>query len=278
MRFDERYGYTPVRLEVQVEDLSPETRTRLWNVFHIFFLDNWMPNSGNARHQAQRRMAARLWLHYFGGRHNSIPYFPDFERYVEHYFFDEAQWFQVYALVEAAANEFEQYGQSGASDEFRVAINRVFREDLCDVRFVGTDLLRVTEDEQVVAIESALGAAAGLPGARHHIEQAIALLRRETADYANSIKESISAVEAAATYVLGEKGTLGQALGKMEAVTGQPLHPALKGAWEKMYGYTSDADGIRHAAFAKPDADADDALYFLITCSAFVSYLLSKAT
>jgi hypothetical protein len=55
------------------------------------------------------------------------------------------------------------------------------------------------------------------------------------------------------------------------------LHPDLKEAFYKLYGYTSDAKGIRHSLMEKPDLDFEDAKFMLVTCSAFSNYLKEKA-
>ena len=55
------------------------------------------------------------------------------------------------------------------------------------------------------------------------------------------------------------------------------IHGALKAAFVKLYGYTSDADGIRHAILDEPNVDFDEAKYMVVVCSAFVNYLASKA-
>lgn len=55
------------------------------------------------------------------------------------------------------------------------------------------------------------------------------------------------------------------------------MHPALKGSFEKLYGYTSDAEGIRHALLDEPNLDFEDAKFMLVSCSAFVNYLKAKA-
>jgi hypothetical protein len=44
-----------------------------------------------------------------------------------------------------------------------------------------------------------------------------------------------------------------------------------------MYGSTSDAQGIRHALREEPTLDSDDARFMLVSCSAFVNYLKTKA-
>ena len=74
---------------------------------------------------------------------------------------------------------------------------------------------------------------------------------RECPDYRNSIKESISAVESLVATVVGEKGTLGQLIKKLEDEIS--LHPALRTAFGSLYGYTSDEGGIRHAILESKD-------------------------
>ena len=56
------------------------------------------------------------------------------------------------------------------------------------------------------------------------------------------------------------------------------LHPALKRSFDSLYGYTSDAGGIRHAMSGEPAITSDDARFMLVSCSAFVNYLISKAS
>jgi len=55
------------------------------------------------------------------------------------------------------------------------------------------------------------------------------------------------------------------------------LHPALSGAFDKLYGYTSDAQGIRHGLMEEANLALEDAKFMLVACAAFVNYLLVKA-
>ncbi|HEU4506960.1 MAG TPA: hypothetical protein VFR78_01890 [Pyrinomonadaceae bacterium] len=67
------------------------------------------------------------------------------------------------------------------------------------------------------------------------------------------VAESISAVESLCNLITGGKDTLGDALKKVEARVA--IHPALKKGFGNIYGYTSDANGIRHALLDEPDLD-----------------------
>jgi hypothetical protein len=70
--------------------------------------------------------------------------------------------------------------------------------------------------------------------------------------------------------------TLGPAIKALEPKLS--MHKDLKEAFHKLYGFTSDAHGIRHALLDEPDLGVEDALFMLVSCSAFVNYLTAKAS
>lgn len=112
-----------------------------------------------------------------------------------------------------------------------------------------------------------------------HLKKATELFsRRPLPDYENSIKESISAVEAVCSIITGLSGknaTLGKTIKKLKDY-GVHIHPSMENAFSSMYGYTSDEDGIRHGGIDFKWAPAEDAKYMLVSCSAFVNYLIEK--
>ena len=73
----------------------------------------------------------------------------------------------------------------------------------------------------------------------------------------------------------GEAKTLGPAIDRLKNEHG--MHPALAEACKKLYGYTSDKGGIRHAALDdEAHVDQAEAVFLLGTCASFVSYLIQK--
>jgi len=135
-------------------------------------------------------------------------------------------------------------------------------------------LTKITSKEEINEIEEALK----LPyeSVKLHIDNALKLLSdKENPDYRNSIKESISAVESICKNIVDDpSATLGQSLNKIDKHL--DLHPALKLAFKKLYGYTNDKDGIRHSLMDKDTIDFEDAKYMLVSCSAFVNYIIAK--
>ncbi|MBI5562407.1 MAG: hypothetical protein HY894_06105 [Deltaproteobacteria bacterium] len=56
------------------------------------------------------------------------------------------------------------------------------------------------------------------------------------------------------------------------------IHPSLKTGRQKLHGYTSDEDGIRHSIVDEaPQVGMTEARYMLVACSAFVNYIIDKA-
>ena len=113
---------------------------------------------------------------------------------------------------------------------------------------------------------------------RQHLKRSLELLSdRKNPDYRNSIKESISAVEAICQIISGKaKATLPDCLKALKEQ--KPMHPAFEQALIKQYGYTSDEGGIRHALSDDSSSPSyADAKFMLVSSSAFISYVLTKA-
>lgn len=186
------------------------------------------------------------------------------------------EWFDALNVIEETVKYLIRYQDSWTNNIGEVladAFNDRFETYLVGYRFIGKELTPVDTTLQSDTIQAAIASTGSLAGVRHSLERATELLAdRIKPDYPNSIKESISAVEALVKVMTG-KGELSKGLSQLED-SGVVLHPALKAAWIKMYGWTSDADGIRHGGIDAASADQALAKYILVTCSAFVSYLI----
>jgi hypothetical protein len=111
-------------------------------------------------------------------------------------------------------------------------------------------------------------------GARAHLKNAAAEL---TAGHvADSIRESIHSVESVVS-VLEPKGDFAKALSRLDAKI--KIHEAMKIGFTKLYGFTSNEQGIRHPLLEVSAANVDesDALFMIGACATFVSYLINKA-
>lgn len=154
--------------------------------------------------------------------------------------------------------------------------NQLFEKEYVGYRFVNGRIVAISDKMEISAIEEACGNS--VEGCRVQLQKALDFLAdRENKDYKNSIKESISAVESICQVIVNnENATLGQTLKQLEN-KGLAIHPSLKQAFLKMYGYTSDQGGIRHAeGMFESNVTFEEAKFMLVSCSAFINYLIAE--
>jgi hypothetical protein len=272
--FSERYGYKPVREALQIQSIDIPLKNSLWNVIYANALE---AGEGPSDYLEARpifyRVFLRLWLTYFKLPLDEMPsrwsHGIDF---LKNYFF-KAAWYDIYDFVEHVVKGIEE---GRLKTRLNDTINSVLEAEMAGYRLVADEMIPVTSEIELSEIEAALESSTR--PVERHLTRALELLSdRKDPDYRNSVKESISAVEAAASTVAGDpKATLGQALGRLEKAGGANLHPALNAAFKKLYGYTSDSDGIRHALLDEDVLQMEDARFMLVACSAFVNYLTEK--
>jgi hypothetical protein len=136
----------------------------------------------------------------------------------------------LYDFIEFIANVYEDDTRNEA---FEKTCNEILESEMSAYRFVGKQITKITSEKEIESIEEAL--ATPLKPVNSHIENALKLMSdRQAPDYRNSIKESISAVEATCNLLVGKKVTLGQCLKEVKEKIG--LHGALEKAFSSLYG------------------------------------------
>lgn len=278
--FSQRKGLKPIRSVIQVDSMDKSLRNRLWNALTIIYWDTagpWLPDSENSRINV---LCQALWHLYFG---KTIDVIKDSWQSTLHeikdYFFT-CKWNEVYDFIEFVASHYpqESHVHEKLNEKFMNACNSILKQDLSAYRFIDGKIVQITSEEEINEIEKALDIPTPLKPVKKHLTKALNLLAdRKKPDYGNSIKESILAVEAICGLITkNPKTTLGQALKEIDKTNTIEIHPALKKAFGNLYGYSSDADGIRHALLEKTDLDIEDATFMLVSVSAFINYLRSK--
>jgi hypothetical protein len=188
-------------------------------------------------------------------------------------FYFNCEWFKVYDFIEFIA---QNSAKSIDTNRFCTLCNSVLEEEKSAYRFLKGQLIEITSDVELEAIETAIETGTRFPGVEAHLRTAIKHLSdRKKPDFRNYIKESISAVESLCKAVSGDpKATLNKALAVLESK--RKLHARLKTSFSALYEYSSDADGIRHAMLDEPGLSFVDAKYMLIVCSGFINYVTGK--
>lgn len=270
--FSQRKGFREVRTKLQVESMDMALRNRLWNLIKKYY---WEEGRKRTLYPGVfHSFIEKLWDNYFKAPIDTISdYWNRIYEAIRSYFF-ECEWFNVYDFLEFLVNNFPD---KDLNDKFIEKCNRVLEEEMSAYRFVGKQITEITSKEEIAEIEEALESP--FKTVNIHLQNALNLMSdRKSPDYRNSIKESISAVEAICRIIVkDDKATLGQALKKIDKEIS--LHPALIEAFKKLYGYTSSAEGIRHALLEDEEITLsfEDAKFMLVSCSAFINYLISKA-
>jgi len=278
--FSQRKGLKPLRKVIQRESADEELRSRLWSALKIVLWDRWTyPDMyGGVDHSSQtvNMLLDLYWLNFFKRPLDTRPSF--MERNgggaygtIRQYFFS-CQWFELYDFLEFTLKNCD----NGLANTLRELLNRLLEDENAAYRVVGYEVAEITAEEEISAIEEAVKHTHD--PASQHLEAALRLLcDRKAPDYRNSIKESISAVEAVCQRMCGNpKATLGDAIKKIQSRC--ELHPAFEKGISAFYGYASDAGGIRHALTEGGQVPSyADAKFMLVACSSFVNYLLTKA-
>jgi hypothetical protein len=270
-KFSERIGAQAPRVVIQVSDLDHATRTALWNSFHSTVTDM---NRRGYEYNGTRPGNALLRTMWADELELPIDEFStDSAITVTKNLYLKKEWWKVLDHVQWMAGAVGGYWANLAG-AYRAAVESDLQRYLVGYRFLGDELIPVSNEAEMLEVRNAMSGAGS--NARVHLERATSLLAsREDPQYAKVVHESINAVESTVAELTGQ-AVLSAGLKQLEQ-KGVPTHKALLGAWDKLYGYTSDAGGIRHGLVRDEEVDEPLAVYFLVTCSAFINMLLKIA-
>ena len=268
MKFSQRYGHKPVNQIIQVDSMNGELKNSIWNILHLFVFGEYQINENE---KIIRNISEHLFMNHLKVPLDQLP--PNYtaqKAFIRELYF-RSQWYEVYDLLEAIYATLPDRKKKNLEEGINVILGR----ELSGFRFINGIITPITDKHEIEFIQQALDDP-DFPGVKAHLQSALVLMSdRENPNYRNSIKELISAVENIASIIAKEeKATLGEALTIIEKKG--KLHSALKNGFSMLYGYSSDADGIRHAMMDEPNLSVQDAKYFLVTCAAFVNYLKTK--
>ena len=269
LTFSQAQGYEEIPGILALEKVDYEARLKLWNLLYISAWVDTMAKFGYLSTNPQ-------WVPILETLHTDFFQRPidDLDTSPSGYkgaILDVLPFFKLFDLLQIIMRHQNCPGNFIADvvklfDECRLAY-------VVDTNGPATILPAVTEREGQ-AIVGALHELheAGLSGAGTHLRNAGELLNQ--GDWPGSIRESIHAVESVARQLdPNASQTLGPALTSLEK--DGHLHPALKEGFSKLYGYTSDEQGIRHPLIdnATSPAERDEAVFMLGACASFASYL-----
>ncbi|MCW5222070.1 AbiJ-NTD4 domain-containing protein [Verminephrobacter aporrectodeae] len=297
-KFSERAGAVEVPKIFQIKSMNDDLRNAIWNfLLSIHEKTNYSSYWGRGKINYWSFTTDYISRYLLKLPADELPIYNDdhLRKWLKNKYY-KMEWYEIYDLVEMLCSmpfhkemikKFEITSSPDSSEirrwvpaQLHAEFNRIFEAELSEYRFIDKNLVPIASPAETESIEEAIKTTRrlGLPGAHIHITTAIQLLaKRPQPDYRNSVKESISAIESMAKQLAGEKsGGLAPALQAL-VINKVPIHKSLQSAFSKLYGYTSDENGIRHAILEAPTVGLDEAKYMLVSCSAFVNFLAAKA-
>lgn len=271
--FSEKYGYKKQKT-IQYESISDELRRRIWNLFYQSEIKDGGLSSKriglalNGEQTIEEKIVDR-----YGLLINPVGKGRTAEEQLKDYILKFFRWYEVYDFVEI---HLSYLNDDEKKDRIR-KYNELFEQEKAGYRIVSGEIAPITNESEITTIEQATDTL--FESVNQHIQKALSFYADiKEPDYENSIKESISAVESMCCIITGMTGansSLGKTIKKLKE-NGIHIHSAMESAFTSLYGYTSDEDGIRHGGIDFKNAPAEDAKYMLISCSAFVNYLIEK--
>ena len=268
--FSEKYGYKPEKA-IEYECISDELRRRIWNLFSQQEIraggrtSKRLSQAVNGEQTIEEKIVDRMGF-LIDPTSKNLTTQAQLKSNILQFF----SWFEVYDFIDIHLSFLTEDERAKRIKQY----NDLLEQEKAGYRIVAGEVAPVTNESEIQAIEQA--ASTPYQSVNQHIKKALALYADLKApDYENSVKESISAVEAMCCIITGKDATLNKAIEKLKN-NGVHIHPALEKAFTSLYAYTCDEKGIRHAGIEFVDTPAEDAKYMLVSCSAFVNYLFEK--
>ena len=279
--FSQRYGYVPLPDPMQMVEISDDLRIEIWNAIReiLFSIRNhavYEYHSGYYFDKESSRFIERVLGRVLIMAEDEIDttydeVFSQFKTLILQGSFNE-----VLDLVEIVANN--RPPEDGFINRISNSFERCAAAYWLDKSNYPYQFFPRSSKAQGEATQEAIKTIrdGGMEGAATHLRDAAAHINAQ--QFADSISDSIHAVESVARQIDPESSqSLGRALNALEQA-GLIKHPALKESFSKLYGYTSDEQGIRHALLDKnaPDVDLDEAMFMFGACASFAAYLVNK--
>lgn len=264
-----------VTQSIQKEGMNDALRNSIWNVLDVcIFQQKWFIDgySYDFDKWGINSFCIHLWMNFSKEPLDTIPAGYSQKKDTLRKLFFKFRWNQVYDFIEFTLNFYQNFDETNSVGP---RLNKILEKEKAAYRIINNQVTPITSENEIEMLEETFKDDQ-FATVNEHLKQALTLLSdKNSPDYRNSIKESISAVESMCKIITkNDKATLAEALQVLEK--DRKLHTALKEGFKKLYGYANDADGIRHAMIEANELTLADAKYFLLSCTSFINYLKSK--
>lgn len=279
--FSDRNKIDKIPEEIQLESLNLRTRTGIFNLWSEIYCEV-MYNLGltmEKRDDSVREIVQKLY-------NLPAPAWKNMNEEVVLAYIGKTivsdSYNKIFDMLEFTIALFHRlrkiynYSISYQNNNYYIQINRLFEREFVGYRFIGTKISPISDSIEVESLQESYNSPYEL--VKEHIVKAnIFLSNREKPDYPNSVKESVSALEALAqiiTGITGSEATLGKMLKKLEEE--KIISSAMKSAFSILYGFASESKGVRHSSVNGETVSFEEAKYIMVISTAFINFVHSK--
>ena len=269
--FSQAQGMEPLPRSLRLGELTPEARMSFWNAFYLTQNESYTRYLGID--QNWNDLLASIHADYFNlGLDEFNPDFHQINTFYKKYFTD-AEFNKLFDLI------LHIVRHANCPDEFhwRVATTFINHRLVYVYDTESRTIFPASTPEEGKAIADSVKGLNdyGLNGARHHLIESATFINQ--GEWHQSVRESITAVESVARLIAPGTRNLGSALNKLGHL-GLLEHNSLRNGLERLYDYTNDEGGIRHAHLNEESSNVgqDEAVFMLGACASFASYLWRK--
>jgi hypothetical protein len=271
--FSERIGITPTRVAVQRGDMDAALRNSLWNVVYTM-LETPLNARFDDAHRECREVFETVWGAFLKQPVHEIHNFRS-ERLIatlREPFLIVWPWWKVYDFLEFLPTAFRgaRHYTPARGVQLREYLNGVLEREMSAYRFVGAQLVPITDAVEIEAVEHAVNASRSEEWT-DHLRTALALLTdRGGSDYARSMREAVLAVDALCRFISNDDhATVEDVLDLLE------LRSSMGQAFAALFGATTDAVGWAGNGVDR-GPDFADAKFMLVAASSFVNFALQQ--
>jgi hypothetical protein len=275
--FSDRNKIDKIPEEIQLESLNLRTRTGIFNLWSEIYYEVMykLELTMEKRDDIVRGIAQKLY-------NLPAPAWKSMNEEVVLKSIEETivldSYNKIFDMLEFTIALFHRsnYSSSYKNNNYYIQINRLFEREFVGYRFIGTKISPISDSIEVESLQESYNSPYEV--VKGHIVKAnIFLSNREKPDYPNSVKESVSALEALAqiiTGITGSEATLGKMLKKLEEE--KIISSAMKSAFSTLYGFASESKGVRHSSVNGETVSFEEAKYIMVISTAFINFVHSK--
>ena len=275
LSFSQREGKAPLPEPMRLQHLPVDFRNLVWHAVDLAITRNKHSGDYYKDSASIRDIFIDYYVRIHQLTHDSHPDTPSKHRSLLKGIIIEGTYHGVLTLVEfilchGLCDEELRQSLLAAFASVPVAYTVQTLEDLPTIVPRASEESGAATQQAIETIEDK-----GPAGAKAHLRKAVKAINEKRLE--DAVRESIHAVEAVARTIAPDTRALGPALDSLER-QGVLKHAALRTAFDKLYGYTSDEKGIRHSLLdqEKADVDLDDAIFMFAACAAFAAYLVNR--